>query len=66
MEHPDLSDYLIAKPIVVTRSFKCRGCGKLSVLIRKTNGDIVKCQECGKPHIVKQRIEIKTSVEVIN
>jgi uncharacterized Zn finger protein len=58
------SDYLLIKPIKVTKTSRCKGCGKGLPLILKKNGDKVTCQECGIVHDVIQKVEIRTYVEL--
>jgi phage FluMu protein Com len=57
------SNYLLIKPVAVTRTSRCKGCGKGLPLILKKNGDKVTCAECGIVHNVIQKVEIKTYVE---
>ena len=52
-------------PSRVTRSIPCKNCKRYFFIDKKQNGDIVECPECHSVHVVRQRIEIKTSVELV-
>lgn len=61
----EMSGYLFCRPVPVTKSSRCIGCGKGLPLLNKRKGDKVQCAECKTVHVVKQRLQIVTTVELV-